>query len=150
MINKVIVILQIESYRSDFEAERKDRESAHSKLADLERELAREKNRIDAERAAYQKHFGELQQGSKEKAASYGELEKQMEDVEKLKADSAKHKVETDKHSLELQAKVCQVQQYKKENDCLKAQVVGFFVYTCTYLHACVSSKVHDVIICLR
>ena len=119
-----ICLLQSESYKSDFEAERKDREAAHSKLADLERELAREKGHIDAERATYEKRFGEYQQ---EKAASYGELRKQKQtletEIEKLKTSSAKRKAEEDKLREDVRAKVSQVRQYKKENDRLKAQV---------------------------
>ena len=103
----------------DFEAERKDREVAHSKLADLENTLAKEKSRIDVERAAYKKHFG---QGSKEK-------EKVEKDMDNLRSELAKHKAEEDKLREDMKAKVSQVRQYKKENDRLKAQVC---VHVCT------------------
>jgi chromosome segregation ATPase len=119
--------VQIESYKLDFEAERKDRVAAHSKLADLEREMAKKKSHIDVERATYEKRFGEYQKG----AASYTEQKKQLtkqkgeleREVDKLRSDSAKQKVEVDKLRDEVKAKVSQVRQYKKENDRLKAQV---------------------------
>ena len=108
----------MESYKLDFEAERKDREAAHSKLADLERELAREKGCIDVERATYEIHFREHQH-TKLKNRN----ETLAKDIEKLRNDLAEHKREADKLREEIRAKVSQVRQYKKENDHLKTQV---------------------------
>ena len=102
----------------DFEAERKDREAAHSKLADLERELARVKGCIGVERATCETRCKEYQ---------HAELKNQNEtlakDIEKLQNDLAKHKREADKLHEDIRAKVSQVRQYKKENDRLKSQV---------------------------
>ena len=110
----------METYKLDFKAERKDQEAAHSKLADLERELAREKGQIDVERATYETHFREHQ---------HGELKKQNEklekDMEKLQNDLSKHKIEANKLREKILAKVSQVRQYKKENDRLKTQVLS-------------------------
>ena len=131
----------------DFEAERKDREAAHSKLADLERALAKEKSHIDVERATYEQQFEKYQQVSKKDAASYGDLKKQKEKLErelkacvatvdKLQNDVVKSKREADNFRVEMQAKVSQVRQYKKENDRLKAQVcVCTCVSTCTCMY---------------
>ena len=129
--------LQIVSYKSDFEAERRDREAAHSKLADLEKALEKEKGHIGYERAAYEKRFDEFQQGSAKNAASYAVLKKQKEKLEKevkaslassekLQEDLTKSTRESARLQEEMKAKVSQVRQYKKENDRLKAQVIHF------------------------
>ena len=104
----------MESYKSDFEAERKDREAAHSKLADLERELAKEKSSVDVEKEAQFREYVHIELKQNETVAK---------DNEKLRSDLVKHKGETDKLREEIQAKVSQVRQYKKENKCLKSQV---------------------------
>ena len=102
------LLMQADMYKLDFEAERRDREVAHSKLADLEKILAREKD-------------------FKDSTVSYGELKKQKEklakDVERLQSDVLKYEEETYMLREEMRAKVSQVRQYKKENDRLKAQV---------------------------
>ena len=106
----------MESYKLDFEAERKDREIAHGKLADLEKELAREKSRIDVERAAYARDYLHIELKNQDEALT--------KDIEKLRDDLTKQKGEADKLREEVRAKASQVRQYKKENDRLKTQVL--------------------------
>ena len=129
--------VQVESYKLDFEAERKDREVAHSKLADLERAFEKEKGHIDAERATYEQQFERYQQGSRkdgdlkqQKEKLERELKACVATVDKFQNDVVKSKREADNLRVEMQAKVSQVRQYQKENDRLKAQVQ----YVCVHV----------------
>jgi hypothetical protein len=100
-------MLQLKDYKLDFEAERKDREIAHGKLADLERELAREKARINVERATYERDYLHIELKNQDEALT--------KDIEKLRNDLTKEQREADKLRGEVQAKVSQVRQYKRK-----------------------------------
>ena len=104
------VLLQVQTYKLDFEDERKDREAAHGKIADV---------------------LTTKQQLEKEMKATVTSLEKLQDDV-------VKSKREADTLREELKAKVSQVRQYKKENDRLKGQVhvhVQCHVYVQYFCH---------------
>lgn len=125
-----VTLLQALTYKSDFEAERRDREAAHSKLAELEKDLAKKEGHFRLERATYEQHFGQCE---KEKGASQRRMELKVQSLETslehCNSDLVKEKQESEKLREELKAKMNQVKQYKKENDRQKAQVCLSFVY---------------------
>ena len=129
------------SYKSDFEDERRDREVAHSKMADMEKELLQLKSRTGLERATLERELGELEE---DKCAIKEQLQNRDQELQEVKKELEKHKqiladlevvhqkrmTETQR---EHQAKASQVKQYAKENESLKQQngVIKKQVHVC-------------------
>ena len=137
------------TYKSDFEEERRDREAAHSKMADMEKKKAQ---LTGHEGATYKHEIYELKQ---DKQVLKEELHKKHKEIEKvtgdfwaIKADLKKYQTvladleivhkkhvqaaRTESKNLkqiaedamsDLQAKTSQVKQYAKENDALKKEI---------------------------
>ena len=134
----------MESYKTDFVAERRDREAAHGKMADMEKEIAQLKGLSSHEKAELEFEIGELKKykdtykevlQEKEDRLQFAtiELEKHKKILHDLEAVHKKHVQESGKQiqdltsqvsqtKSELQAKVSQVKQYAKENEKVKAK----------------------------
>lgn len=120
----------MELYKSDFEEERKDREAAHSKMADMEKRFVQLEGRSGHERATYAHEVGELERDNEvikeQLRARDQELQKVKKELEKHKCNLADLEVIHQKHVVEakndLLAKASQVKQYAKENETLKQQ----------------------------
>ena len=107
-------------YRSDFEAERRDREEAHSQTADLQKELALYKGQPGQEANPYEQNIAVLenQLAEHQESLSAVELLNQKLHKEVKLARERCHELEQD-----MQAKSSQVKQYAKEVDRLKQLV---------------------------
>ena len=77
---------QVVVFQSDFADERKDREQAHSKLADLEKELAQQKGLYTEEKAEYNR---QLTIAHQEAESARKELEQANKELENHKATLA-------------------------------------------------------------
>ena len=129
--------MQVESFKSDFEDERKDRATAHSKMADMQKELVQRKNLFEQEKAAYNlqiENVNERLQTTKEvlqeKDEQLQRVTKELERHKNILADlevvHQKHVQEASKLQNEQHTKATQVKQYAKENEKLKQQVNQF------------------------
>ena len=132
-------------YKTDFEEERRDRVSAHSKMADMENQIVQLTGRSGHELATYKHEVDELK---RDKQAVQDELRKKHQELESVTAELKKHqtiladleivhkkcveesnkevanlKVKAEAATSELQAKASQVKQYAKENDTLKKEI---------------------------
>lgn len=140
--------MQVITYKSDFEDERRDRASAHGKVADLEKEIDRLTGRSGHEKVTFKHEIDELKRDKlairDELQRNQQELETAKEDLETVKAELKKHQtvlvdletvhqkrvqevadlnVKAETAMSELQAKASQVKQYAKENDTLKQEI---------------------------
>ena len=125
-------------YKSDFEDERKDREAAHSKMADMERKIARLEGRSGHEKALLKHEVGELErdkdtiletlQAKDRELQKHKQVLNDLEVIHQRRAQEASEEIEQLKSQVsqsksDLQAKASQVRQYAKENEKLKQQV---------------------------
>ena len=109
----LISIVQVKSYKSDFEDERRDREAAHSKLADLEKEVASHRE--------LKKKYDKLEREMKASVAS----------VKKLLRDAMESKEETEKLRGELQTKTeeCDHLNDKVTVSCVLVMIIHNVIY---------------------
>ena len=118
------------SYKTDFEEERRDRKSAHSKMADMQRRLSQLEGRTAHERATYNHEVDELERcrdaireqlriKDQELLCVTEELRKHKQILSELELV---HQRRIQEVREELQAKASQVKQYAKENETLKQQ----------------------------
>ena len=125
------------SYKSDFEAERSDRENAHCKVADLQKKLTQLESLTGHERAGYQHELEQDNQAIKERLQKTDqELKRHKQILTDLERVYQRHVQEAskdldhwrnqaDSRQEEVQAKSSQVKQYAKENAKLKQQVIS-------------------------
>ena len=104
----------MKQYKEDFKEERRDKESAHNLLADLE--VACDEGRKKSNLEQLKEQLSAAMQTNKE-------LHQEMESVKR----EAVEERETLRH--EIQAKSSQVKQYAKEVDRLKQAVCQKFLY---------------------
>ena len=99
----------MKQYRDDFKAERRDRESAHSIIADLEKHSVRDcdENHLKNQLCLAEQRCESL---SQELTSARGEME------------DCRHECQMLRH--QLQSKSSQVKQYAKEVDRLKQAVI--------------------------
>ena len=138
----VDLVIQVALYKSDFEEERKDRVTAHSKMADMEKEIAQVKGLSEQQVAAYIQENNELREyqhttreqlqcRDQELQVVKRELQKHKQNLadleivhQKLADESGKElgkwRSQAVKAQSQLEGKASQVKQYAKENDKLK------------------------------
>ena len=108
-----VFCFQVMVYKSDFEEERKDRAVAHSKFADLEKQMTEQTNNFNEEMKAVS---DELERHKMFRE----ELEKA---VREARDNSEQWRAEAVQGHEELLAKTSQVKAYKKQVDQLKADL---------------------------
>ena len=105
--------MQAELYKEDFESERRDREVAHGKFADLQKKYVYDVGELKAELAQMKENLNHHQDRLAE-----------VEQVNHRRAMEMKSLLEeVSKNQQEVQAKASQVKQQKKQVDSLKEQV---------------------------
>ena len=77
------------TYKTDFEEERRDREAAHSKMADMEKTIARLEGRSGHEKARLKFELNEL---SKDQATVKEVLQQRNDELENVTKELEKHK----------------------------------------------------------
>ena len=138
----------MESYKSAFEDERKDREAAHSKVAYLQEDLLTSKSLSEHEKAAYDDEIQSLKEKSKtmrevlqdkddklhvatfelyKHKSILADLEvvhqKHVQEASKLENEHQRYVLKINTLESELHAKSIQVKQYARERETLQKQV---------------------------
>lgn len=132
------------SYKYDFEEERKDRVSAHSKMADMEKKMTQIQGLSGHEKAAMELEVDELKkdkdtilkqlrirdeelQTATKQLQSHKQILSDLELVHQRRIQEASKEIVQLKSQIksEQQAKASQVRQYAKENETLQQQVTN-------------------------
>ena len=117
--------LQAQVYSEDFASERRDREAAHSKFADLQERYTYDVGELKAQLAQME-----------EDLLHHKDILAEVEQVNQRREKEMRSVLEeASNNQTEVQAKTSQVKQYKKQVDSLKDQV-GILA-TCTFVHSC-------------
>ena len=111
--------MQAAIYKEDFDSERRDREAAHGKMADHQKQYVHDIGELTAKLAQMEEDLHR----HKERLAEVEQVNQRREREMRNILDEAS------KNQQEVQAKTSQVKQYKKQVDTLKTQV-------CFYVHA--------------
>ena len=111
--------MQAAIYKEDFDSERRDREAAHGKMADHQKQYVHDIGELTAKLAQMEEDLHR----HKERLAEVEQVNQRREREMRNILDEAT------KNQQEVQAKTSQVKQYKKQVDTLKTQV-------CFYVHA--------------
>ena len=126
--------LQAKVYSEDFASERRDREAAHGKFADLQKKYDHDVGESKAQLAQMEEDLHRHRERLAEVELVYQKKEKEMRSVLE----------EASNNQTEVQAKTSQVKQYKKQVDSLKDQV-GILAARTVYVHSCLlAHSVHQ------
>ena len=112
----LILPLQVQIFKEDFEAEKSDRETAHAQRNEEGERYRQEISRLQSE----------LEHTHKQLKSHKGNLSG-LEDIQKRRQEELMHALECLKAAQEeVQAKTSQVKQYKKQHDQTTARVCIF------------------------
>jgi len=117
--------LQAQVYKEDFISERRDREAAHGKFADLQKKYAYDVRELKAELTQMEKDLNRHRDRLAEVEQVNQRRAKEMRTLLK----------EASKNQQEVQAKTSQVKQYKKQVDSQRDQVCLHYLCVTSHIH---------------
>ncbi len=124
------------TYKLDFDDERKDREKAHSRYADLEKEMAELKNvtrALDVTR--------DIELADVLKPSSLGGGDERDRELEEWRKEALQSRDELQAKTSQVKAYKKQVDEYKEKLEHAEKQVIACFLITKLLCYFCVKPK---------